>query len=392
MVATEDDTVGLEDSTPTSGFKCLSSLVDEQGGEVAALKNLVGAANESARDDACLVEKVGVDFDFQLRLAFTEFAYLGLFFERLAFVEALAKNFADAPKFVIVGVSGITALVGTFEHLVTHAERVSDAEDVDPSARKLGAYPIDGSVAGGADKHLSFPLERLDDGFDQSGGFARSWRAVDDADLAGFKYLLNGSLLAGIEPRERRGGKRAKLWLDWADEGFAKMNEVFVVGAGGLVEAFEHDAVGSLVDGRAKTDELILADGFERHQCLTVGKLKVDKIIAEELDEALEGEVLGTLVFESEEDGGASWFETLGYVVVGEIFEADLDDELVESVAVGACQLDRVEAVAVGCATADVLRKRPVVSLAFALQFESHHFCEVSQVGNAVHESNNDES
>ena len=211
VVAAEDDAVGLEDGGPAGGFEGLGGFVDEEGGEVAVFEDVVGGADEGAGDDACLVEEVVLDADFEFGGAVAEFGHAGLAFTAAAFaVGALAEDFADAPELGIVGVGGIAALVAAVEHFGAHTQGVADAQDGYAAEGELTADPVDGGVAGGADEDLCFALEGFDDGFDEGGGFAGAGGAVDDGDLLGLDDALDGVLLAGVEPGEGEARKAAE--------------------------------------------------------------------------------------------------------------------------------------------------------------------------------------
>ena len=80
VVAAEDDAVGFEYGCPAGGFEGLGGFVDEEGGEAAVFEDVVGTAYEGAGDDACLVEEVALDADFQFGGAGAELCQAGAFF------------------------------------------------------------------------------------------------------------------------------------------------------------------------------------------------------------------------------------------------------------------------------------------------------------------------
>jgi hypothetical protein len=96
VVAAHHYAVRPEQSGPAGGLQGLGGFVDEEGAEASAVHDVVGRANEGAADHACLLEEVGIDFDFQLGLPIAK--PMGL----LA-LGAFAQGAAYAPQLVVVG-------------------------------------------------------------------------------------------------------------------------------------------------------------------------------------------------------------------------------------------------------------------------------------------------
>ena len=102
---------------------------------------------------------------------------------------------------------GKAALVGAGQHFVRDAGRVANAQDADAASRELQRNPIDGHVALCAHQHLCFAAQHFANGFDQRGGFARAWGAVNNHSIATSQDVGHGLLLRGIQPGQ--GGNRA---------------------------------------------------------------------------------------------------------------------------------------------------------------------------------------
>ena len=107
-------------------------------------------------------------------------------------------------------------------------------------------------------------LKGLDDGFDKGGGFAGSRRAVDDGNLLCFDYLLDGILLAGVEPGEREPRQGAEMRLKGAYEGVAQVDETLVVAAHGCAEGVEHHLIAGGVYGSLDAKQFGLCRCAER--------------------------------------------------------------------------------------------------------------------------------
>ena len=344
VVAAEDDAVGLEDGGPAGGFEGLGGLVDEEGGEATAVEDAIGGADKGAGDDACLVEEVLLDEELELGGTVAELSKAA--FERGGGgAMGFAQGAADGPQLGVGGVVGIAALVAAVEHFVAHTQGVADAQDGDATERELLADPVDGGIAGGADKHLGFALEGLDDGFDEGGGLAGAGRAVDDGHLLCLDDLLNGILLAGVEPGEGESGQGAEGGLEWAYEGVAQADEALVGAAHGGGEGVEHDAVAGGVDTEAHAQETCLGMGAERLQGRTGGEGYGEGADIGLLDMALHGQFAkGAVVEEGEEGDGLAGLEIGVGLVVGD-FVGEGQHQLVEGVVGTVAQGDGVAAV-----------------------------------------------
>ena len=257
-----------------------------------------------------------------------------------------AEGAADAPKLGIVGVVGIAALVAAVEHFAAHTQGVADAQHGDTSEGELLANPVDGGIAGGADEHLRFALEGLDDGLDEGGGLAGAGRAVDDGHLLRLYDPLDGILLAGVEPREGEPWKGAERGLAGAYEGVAQADETLVGAAHGGGEGVEHDAVGSGVDAEADAEQAAVGMGAERLKGRAGGDGDGEGAHVGVLDIALDGQFAegGAVVGKEEKGDRFAGLEVGVGLVVGDIV-GDGQHQLVEGVVGAVAQGDGVAAV-----------------------------------------------
>ena len=110
----------------------------------------------------------------------------------------LSQGFAYVPQLGVVGMGGVAAFVAALEHLVGHAQGVADTQHRSAAAVQLCAYPVDGGVAGGADKHLCLALERFEDGFHQGCRLSGAGRTVDDGNVFCTEDFINRILLGAL--------------------------------------------------------------------------------------------------------------------------------------------------------------------------------------------------
>ena len=168
---------------------------------------------------------------------------------------------------------------------------------------------------------------------------------MDDGHLLRLDDLLNGILLAGVEPGERESGQGAEGGLEWAYEGVAQADEALVGAAHGGGEGVEHDAVAGGVDTEAHAQETCLGMGAERLQGRTGGEGYGEGADIGLLDMALHGQFAKGAVVEEEEEGdGLAGLEIGVGLVVGD-FVGEGQHQLVEGVVGTVAQGDGVAAV-----------------------------------------------
>ena len=273
--------------------------------------------------------------------------------EAFARLTSASPHLADVapqlPQLGVVRVVGKAVLIGETQHFVIDACGIADAQYGHTAIHEFLADPIDGGIALGTHEHLRLAHERLVDGLDQRRCLARAGWAVQHAHVLGSQHIVDGALLARIQPRKTHGVKRECCCGLVGVEQVAQVGQAVALGLDDALQGVKHHAVARLVKEQLHANGLLRVLQFQRvalgdggHHAVAVN-IRYAAREAEVVDSGRLLEIacrrLGT-----EEHNRPAVLEVVVDLLVA--LAGHLDAVLVQGVVIGAADLEREPGVA----------------------------------------------
>ena len=244
---------------------------------------------------------------------------------------------------------GKAVFIGEAQHLVVDARGIADAQDGDAAVHQFLANPVHGSVALGTHEDLCLAHQRLVDGLDQRRRLSRTRRAVQHTHVLGPQHVIDGMLLARVQPRETHRVKAEGLGRLVAVEQVAQVGQAVALGLDDALQGIKHHAVTRFVKEQLNAHKFLgilqfqrmpLGDGDDHAVAVDIGDSPRE---AEEVDVGRLFQVARWRLGTEEHHRLAVLKVVINFLVA---LPGDLDAILVDGIVISAADLEREPRVA----------------------------------------------